>query len=122
MSDEYDFITHVDQAIAEDPVWSALREAIDEDTYVAHSRVDESRFSAEIQDRINNAVEELEQAAALRAAEVAHDTVRDDGSTFVDLEEHRLGPAKPTHQPDDGESVGEVMADAAQRHEDGGDA
>lgn len=128
MSDRLDIAEHVDEQVADDPLWSTLGTVVDEQ--LCSSMTDDSAFSRAINQHIRRATEELHAAMRLRSAEICHDVIRRDGHDFIERGDHRLAGAEPAQQPTecDQADVEEAVAEAdggsecSLGHDHGGDA
>ena len=82
MGDEIDFAQAVDaEVLQNDDITALLDHVVDEDLYSLD--LSDSMFEDEINTRVECALDHLNAAARLRAAEVAHQKVRDEGHEFV---------------------------------------
>ncbi|MFA1612081.1 helix-hairpin-helix domain-containing protein [Halobellus rubicundus] len=102
--DDVDLLAdHTAQAVANDPLWSALSEVVDDHLYAVGKP--SGAFGEAIDREIETAVEHLNAAMRLRAAQVTKDYVDDEGRQYVhrdaveDANEHRLAGAEPATQP-----------------------
>ena len=117
-SDDY-LGDHVDQIIADDPLWSRLHRVVNDELLRSPYTTDDA-FGRAIGSEVEAAIEHLNAAMRLQAARKAQGFVREESNSFVDRGaveerksrvEHRLAGAEPKQQPDDAGDIADTLGE-----------